>query len=515
MSRKMSDSHGGFNDVIGFALLAAALLLLVSQWSFDRHDISFLYKSAEAKTIIHNWIGLIGAYLAWFSFLAFGVVAYLLPVLLALFGIAYFLNFFSYLRERLAWSLIGAVVLVISLTGCCYILDEAHWMGRVRESIGSQSAGGWLGYASYGQTANYNFGFSLLGPIGATIVYATLVLISLLFLTNFRLGDWIRAVVKREEAGEAGVKTEEEKALEQRRRDLDERAKKLQEEVARSGLGADMQPVPEPTVRDLSVPQMKSAGPRVRKTTFPANRDAAPAPPPAGDGAESAAAAAKAVPAATTEEVLGKKPEEKPQERSEEPKAVEGPADAGLEKGEAEKGEAEGKDEPKAEAEVKITGLPQRKPRAKKPKPITVAQTPLIGNYQLPTVDFLQQPDMTVKPTESREELMANARLMQQTLAQFDIEVSLGDITKGPTITRYELHPAPGVKLEKISALSNNIAAALKAERIHILAPVPGKSSVGVEVPNAVKTKVIMRDLLESEEWRTTKAKIPLALGKD
>ncbi len=91
---------------------------------------------------------------------------------------------------------------------------------------------------------------------------------------------------------------------------------------------------------------------------------------------------------------------------------------------------------------------------------------------------------MTVKPTESKEELMANARLMQQTLAQFEIEVSLGDITKGPTITRYELHPAPGVKLEKITALSNNIAAALKAERIHILAPVPGKSSVGVEVPN-------------------------------
>ena len=93
--------------------------------------------------------------------------------------------------------------------------------------------------------------------------------------------------------------------------------------------------------------------------------------------------------------------------------------------------------------------------------------------------------------------------------------MSLGDITKGPTITRYELHPAPGVKLEKITALNNNLAAALKAERIHILAPVPGKSSVGIEVPNPVKTTVIIRDLLESEEWRNTKARIPLALGKD
>jgi S-DNA-T family DNA segregation ATPase FtsK/SpoIIIE len=122
---------------------------------------------------------------------------------------------------------------------------------------------------------------------------------------------------------------------------------------------------------------------------------------------------------------------------------------------------------------------------------------------------------MTLKPTESREELIANAKLMQQTLAQFDISVELGDITKGPTITRYELHPAPGVKLEKIQALSNNLAAAMKAERIHILAPVPGKSSVGVEVPNSIKTKVIMRDLFETEEWRASKCRIPIALGKD
>jgi S-DNA-T family DNA segregation ATPase FtsK/SpoIIIE len=130
-------------------------------------------------------------------------------------------------------------------------------------------------------------------------------------------------------------------------------------------------------------------------------------------------------------------------------------------------------------------------------------------------MDLLSLPDTSVKPTETKEELMANARLMVQTLAQFGIEVAPGDITKGPTITRYELHPAPGVKLEKIAGLTNNIAAAMKAERLNILAPIPGKSSVGVEVPNAVKTKVIMRDLLESPEWQSTKARIPLALGKD
>jgi len=372
----------------------------------------------------------------------------------------------------------------------------------LREHIGSQSAGGWLGWLTYGQTQKYNFGFSMFGPLGATIVYSALCLISLLFLTNFKLGEWIRAWLQK--AKIPAVEPEkfgEEIALDRRARDLEKQAKKLQEEVARSGLGADGLPVPEPTVRDLSVPQAKPGG-RFRKTTLPETKTPAPIAPPD----EGEIIPEREVTAATTEEILGKKSES---EKSAETKSDE----AKIEEAVSEKIDAEKSGEPKSESEIKITGI--AKPKPKRPKPITVAQTPMIGNYQLPPLDFLQHPDMTVKPTESKEELMANARLMQQTLAQFDIEVSLGDITKGPTITRYELHPAPGVKLEKIAALSNNIAAALKAERINILAPVPGKSSVGIEVPNLVKTKVIMRDLLESDEWRNSKARIPLALGKD
>jgi S-DNA-T family DNA segregation ATPase FtsK/SpoIIIE len=255
------------------------------------------------------------------------------------------------------------------------------------------------------------------------------------------------------------------------------------------------------------VPQAKPASARTRKTTLPEPakepETASPAKP------EEPPPSREAVATATTEEVLGRK-----SEAAEKPAATKKET-AGAEKVEAEKPDGE-KPDPVVHIADNSGSAASPKPRApRKPKPITVAATPIIGNYQLPPLDFLQHPDMTVKPTESKEELMANARLMQQTLAQFEIEVSLGDITKGPTITRYELHPAPGVKLEKITALSNNIAAALKAERIHILAPVPGKSSVGVEVPNHVKTKVIVRDLFESEEWRNSKAKIPIALGKD
>jgi S-DNA-T family DNA segregation ATPase FtsK/SpoIIIE len=501
MSQKSgADSNHGLNDVIGIALLAAALLLLVAQLSFDRYDLSSV--RVPPNTEIHNWIGTIGAYLAYFTFCPLGIAAYLLPWLAAIFGVAYLLNFFSYLRERLRWSLLWTFILLVSLTGLLHLAGRINWFSSLAETIHAPFAGGWLGYLTYGQTHERDFGFALLGPLGATIVYAALGLISLLILTNFHLGGWIRVLLQKEKsAKETAIKSPDEALLERRARELETQAKKLQEEVARSGLGADLQPVPEPTVRDLSVPQSQPAsGGRYRKTTLPEPKiPVAPAP-----ADEDEVIPDTEIAAATTEEILGKKMGEE--------KSVDEKTETPV----AEKIEAEKSAEEKTEPEIKITGIAPAKSRApKKPKPITVAQTPMIGNYQLPSMDFLQHADMTVKPTESKEELMANARLMQQTLAQFDIEVQLGDITKGPTITRYELHPAPGVKLEKITALNNNLAAVLKAERIHILAPVPGKSSVGIEVPNAIKTKVIMRDLFESDEWRNTKARIPIALGKD
>src|ERR1035437_2434703 len=533
MARKSGDapnSKNGLNDVIGIVLiLFIALPLLCAQLSFDRNDISFI--TTHLNKPLHNWIGLIGAWLAYGSFCLLGGAAYLLPLLAGIFGVSYLFNFFGYLREHIRWSLLWTVVLLVSVSGVLYIADDGGHNGRFHLLKGIPSAGGMLGYLTYGQTQNWEFGFCLLGNLGATIVYAALGLISLLFLTNFHLGGWIRALWQQKNAApEDAFKSAEEIALEKRARELDKQKRKLEEEVGRSekpdkvekissGLGADGLPVPEPTVRDLSYPQAK--GPRVSKTTLPpkAQKEAAPA----SEGMEVGEVIhAGEIKPATTNDILGRK-SEAPETgsagilpASAEPKpAAETAALPGSPPAES---QPLTKPEPVITiADVSVPAVPMPRPKLapRKPKPMTVASVPMIGNYQLPSMDFLQHADMTVKPTESKEELMANARLMQQTLAQFDIEVSLGDITKGPTITRYELHPAPGVKLEKITALSNNIAAALKAERIHILAPVPGKSSVGVEVPNHVKTKVIVRDLFESDEWRNSKAKIPIALGKD
>jgi DNA segregation ATPase FtsK/SpoIIIE, S-DNA-T family len=509
MSKKTgTDSSSGFNDVIGVALLAAALLLLVAQFSFDRYDLSFVSTNNPQHNHAHNWIGSLGADVAYAFFFVFGLAAYIFPFLLAAFGVGYICNFLSYLRERRLWFGLWSAVLIFSLSGLLDMMDGL--LKSLRDNVDVASAGGLLGKTMFDfKLGGYDWGFWMLGSVGATIIYLALCFISLLFLTNFKLGGWIRALLEKDPDEIEPKKSNDDAVLERRARELEKEAKKLQEQVARSGLGADGLPVPEPTVRDLSVPQNKP--PRFRKTTLPETKTAEPVAPPDDGGT----IPAKEVAAATTEEILGKvgqasrlsdDQDARPATKSDETK-VEEPV--------AEKVDPEKPAEEKTEPEIKITGLTPTKPRPRKPKPITVASTPMIGNYQLPSMDFLQHADMTVKPTESKEELMANARLMQHTLAQFDIEVSLGDITKGPTITRYELHPAPGVKLEKITALSNNIAAALKAERIHILAPVPGKSSVGIEVPNLIKTKVIMRDLFESDEWRNTKARIPIALGKD
>ncbi len=108
-------------------------------------------------------------------------------------------------------------------------------------------------------------------------------------------------------------------------------------------------------------------------------------------------------------------------------------------------------------------------------------------------------------------------QILIDTLAQFGIAVAPGDITKGPTITRYEVYPAKGVRVDKIVSLERDLARATRAERINILAPIPGKDTVGIELANTRKVTVTLRELLQSPDWEEAKgrAKIPLALGKD
>ena len=142
------------------------------------------------------------------------------------------------------------------------------------------------------------------------------------------------------------------------------------------------------------------------------------------------------------------------------------------------------------------------------------AQNLKIGDYHLPSVDLLDVPP-PADTKQMKENLEACARTLEDTLEDFGILAKVTDIIRGPVITRYELEPAAGVKINRIEALSDDIALAIKAQSIRIIAPIPGKGRVGVEVPNLQSTLVCIRDLLTSAEYHKQKSPLAIALGKD
>jgi S-DNA-T family DNA segregation ATPase FtsK/SpoIIIE len=138
-------------------------------------------------------------------------------------------------------------------------------------------------------------------------------------------------------------------------------------------------------------------------------------------------------------------------------------------------------------------------------------------NYVLPGMDLLDEHNLEGRGVADPSELEDVQQVLIETLGQFGIAVAPGDITKGPTITRYEVYPAKGVRVDKIVSLERDLARATRAERINILAPIPGKDTVGIELANSRKVTVKLRELLQSSDWEEAKGhvKIPLALGKD
>jgi len=148
----------------------------------------------------------------------------------------------------------------------------------------------------------------------------------------------------------------------------------------------------------------------------------------------------------------------------------------------------------------------------KKAKAVPVAHAD--DSYQFPPLSLLREP-VAVDASASEEEHRQNAENLLRILSEFNVEVTLGEIHVGPVITRYEVVPAAGVRVEKIAGLDKNIALGMRAQSVRIMAPIPGKAAVGVEVPNQKAITVGLREILESEDWANAKADLPIALGKD
>lgn len=136
-----------------------------------------------------------------------------------------------------------------------------------------------------------------------------------------------------------------------------------------------------------------------------------------------------------------------------------------------------------------------------------------LSNYQLPTIDLLEDHDFG-KSEVTEDELLANKNRIVETLDNFSIKIDKISATIGPTVTLYEIIPAKGVRISKIKNLEDDIALSLAALGIRIIAPIPGKGTIGIEVPNQHPEVVSMRTIIQSKAFQNSKADLPIALGK-
>lgn len=134
-------------------------------------------------------------------------------------------------------------------------------------------------------------------------------------------------------------------------------------------------------------------------------------------------------------------------------------------------------------------------------------------DYQLPPYDILKYYEISNNRV-TKEELEANKNKIVETLAQYQIQISKINATVGPTVTLYEIVPAPGVRISKIRNLEDDIALSLAAYGIRIIAPIPGKGTIGIEVPNSNKETVSIRTVLESEKFKNFQGELPIVIGK-
>lgn len=134
---------------------------------------------------------------------------------------------------------------------------------------------------------------------------------------------------------------------------------------------------------------------------------------------------------------------------------------------------------------------------------------------QLPPLSILRAPQQGKKGQKPSDDLQEQIELLESTLASFGVKAKVVDVSRGPMVTRFEVHPALGVKVSKIVSLADDLALAFAAPRVRIEAPIPGKAAVGIEVPNREKAMVTLREVLETPEFQTARSKLTVAIGKD
>ena len=169
----------------------------------------------------------------------------------------------------------------------------------------------------------------------------------------------------------------------------------------------------------------------------------------------------------------------------------------------------------KIKSKPKVTIVKPKREPEKRPEQERFGFMNVAGEFTLPSVDLLDDPPEREDTGIQRESLEMNARRVEKKLADFGVQGDVTEILPGPVITMYEYKPAPGVKISKVAGLSDDLALALRAPSVRIVAPIPGKAAIGIEIPNNKREMVCLKDLFLSSSYRDSRYDLPIALGKD
>jgi S-DNA-T family DNA segregation ATPase FtsK/SpoIIIE len=455
----------------GLTAMVFGILGLLALADYDPHS-QVSWHNTEA--VANNLVGEFGVRFASGTLWAVGAGAYLIP--LFAYWLAYM--FFRPHAAKLRLAKIPPLLLILAsaaVFASLYQIDFALRLdpgpvnpAAISDNFFNHGWGGWIGYLIYA-----DFLRQFLGMVGTSVVFGILGCFSLMLLlidnVGHDIGGWIE---RRWDSWKAGAgerrKRREERAAAKRKAALEHRKQKLEGLKARKSAEGteDVPPSKAPASTKTERPALAEED--AVQPFAPIIEELPPDAPPAKPKPAAPAKPTLAMPTATAE-----------------PSAANGPAAGALRI---------------------IAGEQVRKATAKLPEKK--------GDYAFPPMRLLSEPASGDGPEDaSVHEQTAEA--LVRTLDEFGVKVSTGDVHIGPVITRYDVHPAAGVRVEKILNLDRNIALNLKAQSVRILAPVPGKGCVGIEIPNRSPQAVYIRDILESEDWVNTKAEIPIALGKD
>jgi S-DNA-T family DNA segregation ATPase FtsK/SpoIIIE len=445
------------SEFVGVALFAAALIWIISLASYEPTDpVWFFSTGAHAAPV--NFAGRVGAFLAELSFQLFGYASYLIPAAMVITGWNYF---WCRRLDAAATKVVGAALLIGGIGAFLSLV-----FGTLEVSGKAFRAGGYAGEFIASRMSDY------LNRTGSLIVILTLVFLAIIMTTQFSFGRFFGAIFEAIRAGggrafEAFREWREERRREKQRREvIAKHTKKGGALAAAAAASAALDPrlakPPAPTIESAAAPA-KPMKKRLSDTVARAFRRADPLD---DDEAEASGAGAPATAFGSAKSFAPPKP----------PK-VNVPAPLPLDP------------EPSAKAPAE-----RRK-----------------GDYTLPPAALLDAAKTERKIDE--RELMEGARLLEEKCREFSVEGSVVQIHPGPVVTTFEFKPDAGVKYAKITGLADDLCLAMQAESV-LIDRIPGKSTVGIQIPNRTREQISLRELLESEMYRRSTSKLTLALGK-